>query len=108
MKTAFLVVAGVILMAASFHGHAFGGSRFNTAEEACYAQSMVALDSVINARLGVHPEDVLPLARIDLRAPVTVAYSENILGVIYGAYLWEGEPSGYAMRVFHWCLVRGG
>lgn len=108
MKTAFLIVAGVILMAAPVHGYAFDGSRFNTAEEACYAQSMVALDSVINARLGVRPEDILPLARIDPRAPVTVAYSENILGVIYGAYLWEGESAGYAMRVFYRCLVRGG
>ncbi|MDX1250651.1 MAG: hypothetical protein IDH49_00055 [Gammaproteobacteria bacterium] len=108
MKTAFLIVAGVILMAASIHGHALDGRRFSATEEACYAQGMVALDSVINARLGVHPEDLLPLARIDPRAPVIVAYSENILGVIYGAYLWEGEPSGYAMRVFHRCLVRGG
>ena len=108
MKTALLIVGGMILMAASVHCYALDGRRFSATEEACYAQSMVALDSVINARLGVYPEDILPLARIDPRVPVTVVYSENILGVIYGAYLWEGEPSGYAMRIFHRCLVRGG
>ena len=106
MKTALLLIIGIILSFTATHGLASEGSQFSDNEEICYAEGMIGLDSVINARLGVRAEEVLVLAQISNSTSMVIGYVESLLRIIYGAYLWEGDPYGYAMRIFHQCAVR--
>lgn len=106
MKTVLLLVIGIILGLTAMHGLASDGFRFSDNEEVCYAEGMIGLDSVINARLGVHAEEVLVLAQTHNSTTAAPRYVEDLLRIIYGAYLWEGDPHGYAMRIFHQCAVR--
>lgn len=79
----------------------------------CYGLAMVGMDSVINSRLGIYPEDMLHLAIIDPHAAITDPdelfsanpYSVRILKVIYEAYLWKGEPHEYAFQVLDSCIA---
>lgn len=106
MKTALFLIIGIILSFTATHGLASEGNRFSSNEEVCYAEGMIGLDSVINARLGVRAEEVLVLAQAHNSTTAAPRYIEDLLRVIYGAYLWEGDPHGYAMRIFHQCAVR--
>lgn len=79
----------------------------------CYGLAMVGMDSVINSRLGIHPEHLLHLAAVDPEATITLPehlyvpdrYSPLLLKIIYEAYLWEGSPHEYARRVMHTCAL---
>ena len=106
MKTVLLIVIGIVLGSAGMYGRAAEGIRFSSNEEVCYAEGMIGLDSVINARLGVRAEEVLLLAQAHNSTTAAPRYLEDLLRVIYGAYLWEGDPYGYAMQIFHQCAVR--
>jgi len=106
MKTALLLIIGIILSLTVTHGWASEEPQFSDNEEICYAEGMIGLDSVINARLGVRAEEVLVLAQISNSSATVIGYVESLLRIIYGAYLWEGDPHGYAMRIFHQCAVR--
>lgn len=70
-------------------------------EQLCYGKAMLGLDSVINSRLGVPAEHALDLARV-----ITTrheSYSSDLLKTILNAYLWQGSPHSYAVRVFYKC-----
>ena len=70
-------------------------------EQLCYGKAMLGLDSVINSRLGVPAEHALDLARV-----ITTrheSYSSDLLKTILNAYLWQGSPHAYAVRVFYKC-----
>lgn len=77
----------------------------------CYGLAMVGMDSVINSRLGVHPELILPLATLDPNAAIVspeeitseAPYSTLLLRILYEAYLWDGEPHEYASDVLDTC-----
>ena len=88
---------------------AFDGLPRDLNAQLCYGHAMVGLDSVINSRLGVLPEDVLGLASKD---PLAVAlhdkYSTYLLKIIWNAYLWEGSPHDYAVGVFYRCAKQQG
>ena len=79
----------------------------------CYGLAMVGMDSVINSRLGIHPEHLLHLAVVDPEATITLPehlyipsrYSPLLLKVIYEAYLWEGSPHEYASQVMYTCVL---
>ena len=74
---------------------------------------MVGMDSVINSRLGIHPEHLLHLAAVDPEATITMPehlyvpdrYSPLLLKIIYDAYLWEGAPHEYASQVMYTCVL---
>lgn len=106
MKTVLLLVMAIIMSLGAMQGLATDASRFSINEEVCYAEGMIGYDSVINARLGVPAEEVLVLAQASNSDAVTIRYVEDMLRIIYGAYLWEGDPHGYAMRIFHQCAVK--
>lgn len=77
----------------------------------CYGLAMVGMDSVINSRLGIHPELILPLATLDPNAAIVTPeeisseapYSTLLLRILYEAYLWDGEPHEYASDVLDTC-----
>ena len=79
----------------------------------CYGLAMVGMDSVINSRLGIHPEHLLHLATVDPEATITLPehlyipgrYSPLLLKIIYEAYLWEGSPHDYASQVMYTCVL---
>ena len=79
----------------------------------CYGLAMVGMDSVINSRLGMHPEHLLHLAVTDPEATITLPehlyiperYSPLLLKIIYDAFLWEGSPHEYASQVMYTCAL---
>lgn len=79
----------------------------------CYGLAMVGMDSVINSRLGIPPEHILPLATIDPDAAITLAdelhsaatYSIRLLKIIFEAYLWQDTPQEYAAQVLDTCAA---
>jgi len=93
---------------------AFGADRVQAPQLAtlhCYGLAMVGMDSVINSRLGVYPELILPLATLDPNAAIVspeeitseAPYSTLLLRILYEAYLWDGEPHEYASDVLATC-----
>ncbi len=72
----------------------------------CYGLAMVGMDSVINSRLGVPVEHAVELARIrgrNLPVAETEQFSTELLDSMLNAYLWDGSPHSYAIRVFYRC-----
>lgn len=95
---------------------AYGSDRTQEPELAilhCYGLAMVGMDSVINSRLGIHPELILPLATLDPDAAIVspeeisseAPYSTLLLRILYEAYLWDGEPHEYASDVLDTCTA---
>lgn len=74
----------------------------------CYGHAMVGFDSVINSRLDVPVETSLAIVAPHAYAPIGGdGHSVRLLKVIFGAYLWEGNPHDYAVRVFFRCAGDG-
>ncbi len=109
MKYDIAVMGSALMLLATsvtaFEGHPMG----DTKEKHCYALGMIALDSVINARLGVFPEHVLNLS---VQPPPpgmeSSTYSTTILNAVLGAYLWRDTPHAYALKIFYACAVKNG
>ncbi len=77
---------------------------FDESVQECYGRAMIGFDSVINSRLGLPPEHALALAaRIDTAPVAGAQYRDDILIVMWGAYLWSGTPHNYAINVFYRC-----
>lgn len=73
----------------------------------CYGVAMVGMDSVINSRIGVPPEHALDLARVSKRTNVgDELFSTELLNNVLAAYLWNGTPHSYAIKVFYDCAQR--
>lgn len=73
----------------------------------CYGAAMVGMDSVINSRIGVPPEHALELARVANRtAAGDELFSTELLKNVLAAYLWDGSPHSYAIKVFYDCAQR--
>lgn len=73
----------------------------------CYGAAMVGMDSVINSRIGVLPEHALELARVSQRgAAGDEVFSTELLNNVLAAYLWDGSPHSYAVKVFFECAQR--
>lgn len=97
------------LLSVSSWAQGYDFSPVSEAEQACYANAMVGMDSVINARLGVPAEHALELAALNL--PVgsdAQRYSKDMLRTILDAYLWQQSPHSYAVKVFYRCAVEQG
>lgn len=100
------VLASVCVVACPWTVQAFESSNLFPGDQAiqsCYGAAMVGMDSVINSRLGVVPEDVLHLARVNGLALSDERFSTDLLNTIMHAYLWEGTPHSYAVNVFYGC-----
>ena len=70
----------------------------------CYAQAMIAHDSVINARLGMHAEQLMEIAENhDMAGDEAVSYSPLLLNTVLGAYLWKQSAYQYAVEIFYQC-----
>lgn len=93
----------------------FSGGTFTGPMQMCFSRAMVGMDSVINSRLGVPPEHVLALAA---RLPQTAGikestdesfagqrFDEPMLTMMLAAYLWQGSPHSYAIKVFYECAA---
>lgn len=73
----------------------------------CYGAAMVGMDSVINSRLGVLPEHALELARVSQHSAAgDELFSMELLNDVLAAYLWDGSPHSYAVKVFFECAQR--
>lgn len=73
----------------------------------CYGTAMVGMDSVINSRIGVPPEHALELARVSKRSAAgDELFSTELLNNVLAAYLWNGSPHSYAIKVFFDCAQR--
>jgi hypothetical protein len=97
---------GVILMLAALPGlaPAYDFPMFDDGVRDCYGRAMIGYDSVINARLGIPPEHALALARLpDVASTAGAEYRDDILIVMWGAYLWTNSPHNYAINVFYRC-----
>lgn len=99
-----LAFSALCLLACSSVSFAFDNPPDDAGARYCYGYAMVGFDSVINSKLGVPPEGLVGLARID---PLVVGshgnYAEFVLKVVFGAYIWDGSPHDYAVRVFYHC-----
>ena len=96
-----LVYAGSA-MAEGFNWHT--GLQGSDKQQQCYAIAMIGLDSVINAHLGVLPEQIVELNMVNTAAAKDVVqYQSIVLNVMLAAYLWEGSPHSYAVQVFFDC-----
>jgi hypothetical protein len=81
-----------------------GEHVFNGHAQRCFSHAMVGMDSVINSRLGVPPENVVALAeKAVTTANPDATFDEPILVLMLAAYLWEGSPHSYAIKVFYDC-----
>jgi len=70
----------------------------------CYAYAMIGEDSVINSRLGLLPEQLMELARLDSANTTTAPrYSPVLLRTILDAFLWQESPQHYAQSILHNC-----
>ncbi|MEK7322556.1 MAG: hypothetical protein AABZ84_05705 [Pseudomonadota bacterium] len=88
---------------------AFDGLPRELDAQLCYGHAMVGFDSVINSRLGVPAENALDLAsKNPLAVILHEQYSTYLLKVIWGAYLWNGNPHDYAVGVFYRCAEQQG
>lgn len=116
MKRRGRTLGAVVLMAVNIGQSPLAADTDRVQEPAltilqCYGLAMVGMDSVINSRLGLHPELALPLAILDPRAAIAspeeissaTPYSTRLLRIIYEAYLWQGEPHDYASAVLETC-----
>lgn len=93
-----------ILMALSAPAWAYEFPLFDDGVRECYGRAMIGLDSVINARLGIVPEHALALTQLAETSSITDAeYRDELLIVMWGAYLWSGTPHNYAINVFYRC-----
>jgi hypothetical protein len=99
-----IVAAMLFLMALSGPAPAHEFPIFDDGVRDCYGRAMIGFDSVINARLGIPPEHALALAQITDISPIAeTMYRDDILIVMWGAYLWTGSPHNYAINVFYRC-----
>jgi hypothetical protein len=108
MKTPIKALFPTILLVLTTSAAAFDFSPASHHEEHCYAQAMIGLDSVINARLGVPAEHALYLAvlnRSAAAAPTITVYSRSMLNTIWDAYFWQETPHSYAIKVFYRCAT---
>lgn len=95
----FLLCTGVLPFSLAFEN-----MQHTVAEQNCFAQAMVGMDSVINASLGVPPEHALDLIVHNGNLKVlNEPESINMLNVILNAYFWQESPHSYAIRVFFRC-----
>ncbi len=86
------------LMILSFNVQAFSdGEAKDYTESMCYAKAMIGYDSVINARLGVLPDDLVK--SFGYRTSSEIGY----IKVALGAYKWKGSPHQYANHIFYVC-----
>ncbi len=103
--TRLLTVLSLLLAAGA--AQAFDTYPLSGPAQRCYAVAMVGYDSVINARMGVPPEQVLELVQTrdeDGRDLVSEGlYGDYLLKVIMGAYLWKQSPHAYAVDTFYRC-----
>ncbi len=107
MKKAINRVAGVALMLLASSALAFENHVVGAAENSCYGQAMVGMDSVINSRLGVPAEHALGLSlNSSLHVAMGNQYSTTMLNTILAAYLWEDTPHSYAIKVFYACAAK--
>lgn len=72
-------------------------------EQQCYGISMVGYDSVINSRLGVTPDAVVHLAKLQHASAVGNSYAPFLLKVIMDAYFWSSSPHEYAVKTMYNC-----
>jgi len=88
---------------------ATGTPMFEGRMQGCFSEAMVGMDSVINARLGVPAEHALDLAEREATMDEVLSgvptFDEPLLSTILTAYLWEGSPHGYAIKVFYECAA---
>lgn len=100
--TAAIVSASVLCSPLAYGFDGYANIFPNTPQvQFCYASAMVGMDSVINSRIGVPPQDVVALARISKGQ--AEYYSHDILKTMLNAYFWEGSPHSYAINVFYQC-----
>ncbi len=70
----------------------------------CYAYAMIGEDSVINSRLGLLPENMMELARIEkTETTIPPRYSLVLLRTILDAFMWQKSPQHYARTILHNC-----
>ena len=118
VKVVVALIVGLIMLSVSAAVQAFdphdisgatGSPMFEGRMQGCFSQAMVGMDSVINARLGVPAEHALGLTEqetsIDEALLGTPTFDEELLSTILTAYLWDGSPHGYAIKVFYECAA---
>mgnify|MGYP001551722058 CR=1 FL=1 len=71
----------------------------------CYGYAIIGYDMVVNARLGVPPDEVVGLAAGPAAHGGKVeSYSVPVLKVVLGAYGWHAGPDDYATQVMDLCI----
>jgi hypothetical protein len=112
IKFAVVIVVGIVLLLMSAALQAFESPGavavpvYDMRMQRCFAQAMVGMDSVINARLGVPAEHALALAEREVGSVQQDAvFDAPLLVTILAAYLWESSPHGYAIEVFYECAA---
>lgn len=69
----------------------------------CYSYAIVGYDMVINAQLGVPPEQAVGLAAKPAQPDGEQQFSIPVLKLVLGAYAWRGGPDDYATQVMNRC-----
>jgi len=89
--------------------HAAVGAGLSEAEQTCYSVSMVGYDTVINSDLGL-PLDVVidSMVRNNDSMQTLEIYQDYLLLVVMDAYVWEGSPHTYAVKVMFQCAAKLG
>ena len=97
-----------LVLLTPFQSQAFQFAAYGTTAESCYAKSMVGMDSVINARMGVLPEHALTLSlKTGSISDENSTYFTDTLTIILDAYMWQDTPHSYAINVFFQCAGGG-
>jgi len=89
-----LFAAFVLLLSGIAHAHDVPDT---VSEMLCYGKAMIGYDSVINARVGVLPENQVEV--FGYKTPFELSH----LQVVLAAYKWEGTPHQYATHIFYRC-----
>jgi len=108
MKIFSLVgIAGIFLSSLSVPAIAEeqGHYGLNESQQQCYSRAMVGLDSVINSRIGVPIEEAIEITRKLGKVNISDQFDQSYLLAVIHAYMWNGTPHTYAIKVFSECTV---
>ncbi len=76
-------------------------------EQECYAVSMIGYDYVINSRVGVPMKRALNTVSVNSNAiAISDVYKTRLKKTVRKAYLWEGSPHDYAVKVLFRCAAK--
>lgn len=103
LRRPLLILIGIILCLSVSNANA---STLSPQEDQCYAVSMVAYDTVINAGLGLPLDEIIDsMVRNGEKSDAIDIYQDYLMLIVMDAYNWTGTPHTYAVKTLFRCAI---